>query len=73
MDASAFFKKTMKQETDPAWPELFDRIPLGVMALDLKEERISFCNPAMERMLAAIRPLTFAAVKEFFARAGRPA
>jgi signal transduction histidine kinase len=52
--------------------EWFNRIPLGVMVLDFKEERIVFCNPAMKDILATLHPLTYPRIKKIFMLAGQP-
>jgi signal transduction histidine kinase len=63
----------MAQLTDLPWRDMFARIPLGVMVLDLKAEQIAFCNPAMERILVSVRPLNYPRIKEIFLHAAQPA
>jgi signal transduction histidine kinase len=58
--------------SEPSGWEWFNRIPLGVMVLDSKAERIIFCNPAMKDILATVRPLTYPRIKKFFLPAHQP-
>ena len=62
----------MKQASEPSGREWFNRIPLGVMVLDFKAERIIFCNPAMKDILATIHPLTYPRIKDIFLPASQP-
>ncbi len=51
------------------WRDLFANIPLGILVLDGKAGRVVFCNPAMEGILASIKPVSYAKVMEIFAPA----
>ena len=50
----------------------FNHIPLGVIVLDVKAERIVFCNAAMKDILATIHPLTYPRIKKIFLLTGQP-
>ena len=49
----------MNPSNDPPWRELFDRIALGILVLDLSKEQIVYSNPSMEMLLHSIHPLTY--------------
>lgn len=51
---------------------MFAHIPMGIMILDFKAEQIAFCNPAMESILASVRPFDYRRIKEIFLLATRP-
>ena len=62
----------MNPSNDPPWRELFDRIALGILVLDLSKEQIVYSNPSMEMLLHSIHPLTYPRLKEIFLPASRP-